>query len=105
MESQESTKKSIFRLRLGVVFILLWWIPFWIVTPAIADLFNIPENNHHGLIIKVIAVQTVLGLIGAFIAGKEVMTFIKHTSFKKVPKTIYLALRYGKIPSTKKLAN
>ena len=97
MESKESTRTSIFRLRLGVVFIFMWWLPFWIVTPAISDMLGLTPDSKHSLLIKVVIVQTVLGITGATIAGREVFGIIKHTSFKKVPKTVYVALRYGEL--------
>jgi len=97
MESHNKIDISVKRLRLGVVLLFLWWLPFWIVTPIIADVLGVAHSSHHNLMIKVIAIQTVIGIIGAGIAGKEVVEIIKHTPFKKVPKTVYIALRQGKI--------
>lgn len=99
MESQESTRTSIFRLRLGVVLLFMWWLPFWIVTPAISDIFGITPNGKHRLLIDVIIVQTILGIMGGVVAGREAISIVKHTSFKRVPKTIYRALRYGDLNS------
>ena len=85
------------RLRVGVVFFILFWIPFWLLSPIIIRLLgdkNDPQAQHT-IFIVVITIQTIFGIIGVIIAGKEVLKIFRHTSYKKAPKVIWHLLKSG----------
>ena len=92
MEKQLNT--SVIRLRIGVLLILIWWLPLWIIGPQLAHLLGF-DPNHTRIIIM--GIQTVIGFIGAFIVGKQVAAIVKKTPLKKRPGVIWKALRYGSI--------
>ena len=88
---------SAFRLRLGVFFILLFWIPVWLLSPLIAEALgkNTPAEQKHILIV-VALVQTVFGIIGAFITGTAIFKLLKKVPRRQVPKVFWTAIKTGK---------
>ena len=94
MSEDQKVEVSSLRLRVGVLFIFLWWVPFWVFAPQIADFFGFDSNNAR---IVIILVQTVIGIIGALIVGKQIASIMKTTPFKKMLPTVWRALRYGTI--------
>lgn len=92
--NEDTVTISATRLRVGVLLILLWWLPFWMFAPAIADAFGFNSNNAR-LVIMVI--QTIIGIIGMWIVGKQIATIMKQTSFKQMLPKIWHILRTGKI--------
>lgn len=85
---------SPFRLRIGVALIFLWWLPFWALSPAIADALGLSTSL---VTVVIMIIQTIIGLLGIVVAGKQVSAIIKHTPFKKVPKTVWFVLISGKL--------
>jgi hypothetical protein len=85
---------SVIRLIIGVLLILIWWLPLWTIGPQLSLILGF-DPNHTRIII--IGVQTVIGFIGAFIVGKQVAAIVKKTPLKKRPGVIWKALRYGSI--------
>lgn len=92
---EQNQQVSPARLRVGVFLIFLWWIPFWAAAPAIANYIGTEDTGRITFIIM--AIQTVIGAIGIFIAGKQVSSIIKKLPFKKVPGTIWYILIHGKM--------
>lgn len=90
----DQSRASIFRLRIGIVLILVWWLPLWLIGPQLAHLFGF-DPNHTRILIMLI--QTIIGFIGAIIVGKQVSVIVKKTPFKKMPEVIWKALRYGSV--------
>ena len=96
MES-EKTNKSALRLRLGIFFILLWWLPVWALSPAISDILgfqNNPTAKHRVLIVLVI-IQTIFGLIGVIFCSREVVSLLKKVPRRKVLPAIWHVLLTG----------
>jgi hypothetical protein len=60
---------SVVRLRLGVALIGIWWIPIWLLGPVVAGLTG---QSVGSVTITVAIVQTVIGLIGALLAGRKI---------------------------------
>jgi hypothetical protein len=84
---------SVRRLRLGIVLFLLWWLPIWLLAPFVARF----SNNSVGHITVVIAiVQTVLGVLGLVMVGKQVAKLLRHTAMKKLPKVVWHLFWSGK---------
>jgi hypothetical protein len=86
---------SVFRLRLGVVMIGIFWIPIWLLAPVIADLVNEPVGS---VTLVIAIIQTIIGVLGALIAGKQAAAIVKHTKKRKVPGKIWHVIWTGKLP-------
>jgi hypothetical protein len=73
-EHVESTRVSRLRLRAGVLLILLWLISFWALAPHIAHSLSGLSNppSVAAVTTAIVAVQTILGLLGFWVAGTEV---------------------------------
>jgi hypothetical protein len=85
---------SVFRLRLGVLLVGIWWIPIWLLAPIIAHVTGGPVGS---VTITVAIVQTVIGLIGVLIAGRQALKIVRHTGWRAVPRKIWRALWTGRI--------
>jgi len=85
---------SVVRLRLGVALIGIWWIPIWLLGPVIAGLTGQPVGS---ITVTVAIVQTVIGVIGALLAGRQAAKIVRHTGFRAVPRKIWRVLWTGKI--------
>ena len=85
------------RLRIGVVLLVIWFIPFWALAPWIAKtLGGSPDAGVKlGLVMSI--GQTMIGLVGAFIAGRDATLLVKGTSFKKVPKEAWHIIWTGNL--------
>lgn len=99
MTQQETTPLIInpLRLRIGVLLILLWWLPFWALSPYIASAFGSSDDTHlTGIITTVIIIiQTLLGIAGMYLCGKQTAAIIKQTPKKQVPAKIWHILLHG----------
>jgi uncharacterized membrane protein YeaQ/YmgE (transglycosylase-associated protein family) len=73
------------RLRIGAVLLLIWFIPFWALAPWIAKTLGWSEHAGVELGIVMSIGQTLIGIVGAVIAGKQATALVKGTPFKKVP--------------------
>jgi hypothetical protein len=85
---------SVFRLRLGLVLIGIWWIPIWLLAPLVAHFVDRPVGS---ITIAIAIVQTIIGLIGALIAGRQAAKIIRHTGFRAVPGKIWRVLWTGRL--------
>lgn len=82
------------KLRIGVFLVLLWWLPFWALATPISEKTGIKISV---LTIAIMGVQTVIGIIGLYLAGKTVRKIIKSLPFKKVPGALWYMLLKGKV--------
>lgn len=106
MAKKDDPNDSVFRIRLGVFFIFLWWIPIWLLAPGISDLLgygNDPTASHR-IFVALIVIQTIIGILGFFVAGRVAVTQMKQVPFKKMPGTIGRILWSGKMTSPDKPA-
>ena len=64
---------SVGRVRIGILLFILWWLPFYLLAPAIAGLLGQGDDAQarRAITISIVCIQTVLGLIGAYLAGRE----------------------------------
>jgi hypothetical protein len=85
---------SVFRLRLGFVLIAIWWIPIWLLAPLVAHFADRPVGS---ITIVIAIVQTIIGLIGALIAGRQAAKIVRHARFRAVPGKIWLVLWTGRL--------
>jgi hypothetical protein len=95
----ESAGLSPLRLRVGVSLILLWLIPFWALGPrvahSLAGLSNPPSVA--AVTTAIVAVQTILGLLGFWVAGTEVKSIIKGSTKKHALAAIWSIFIHGDI--------
>jgi hypothetical protein len=85
---------SIIRLRLGVILFILWWIPIWLFAPFAARLSG--NTLTHAVIVMACA-QTIIGLVGLFLVGKQVARLVQHTSYRKLPSLIWNLFWRGRL--------
>lgn len=85
---------SVFRLRLGLVLIGIWWIPIWLLAPLVSHFADRPAGS---VTIAIAVVQTIIGLIGALIAGRQAAKIVRHTGFRAVPGKIWHVVWTGRL--------
>lgn len=94
----QSTTLSTRRLRIGIVLIFVWWIPFWLLQPLFAVVFSIDSSQGKSrLLIGILILQTVVGLIGLALVGKQVAAIMKHKSYRQIFPTVWRAVIHGTI--------
>ena len=71
-EDTKAAGPSPLRLRVGVFLILLWIVPFWALAPYIAHSLSGGSNTPSAADVTtiIVAVQTVIGLLGFWVAGR-----------------------------------
>jgi len=85
------------RLRVGVLLVLLWMLPFWALAPSITHLLNGLSNPPTVVTVTttIVVVQTILGLIGLWVAGTQVKAIIKGTTKRQAIKALWSILLHG----------
>jgi len=79
--------------------IILWWIPIWLVGPVLYlyfDKFKDDPSQAGAVTAKIIAIQSIIGLVGILVASKDMYTLIKNTPRKQTLPTMLRILRTGK---------
>jgi len=98
-EQVETLEISVWRVRVGIIFIVIFWIPIWLILPIIAKVFFGSEeaivNNHLTIIIG--SIQGIFGLLGLILVGKQAMIIVRKTSYRKMPKIMWHILISGQI--------
>jgi hypothetical protein len=97
----KSAGPSPLRLRLGVLLILLWLLPFWALAPYVAHALNGLSNppSVAAVTTSIVVVQTILGLLGVLIAGAEVKAIIKSSGkLGHALRALWPILIHGEIP-------
>lgn len=85
---------SVFRLRLGVLLIGIWWIPIWLLAPLVAHLTGGPVGS---VTLTIAVIQTIIGLLGALLAGCQAAKIVRHTGFRAVPGKVWHVLWTGRL--------
>ena len=83
----------------GRVLILLWIVPFWALAPFIADSLSGLSNppSVAAVTTAILVVQTILGLLGFWVAGTEVKSIIKGSTKRHALGAIWSILLHGEI--------
>lgn len=97
MSDDKKPAVSATRLRIGIIFLFLFWIPFWALVPPIDAAFNLNSSQTQTLTIVIMLIQTAFGLAGLVIAGKEVALVMKGTKRKQMPKKVWHIVWTGKL--------
>ena len=92
--SHSMEQVSVFRLRLGVVLIGLWWIPIWLLAPLVAHFAHQPVGS---VTLAIAIVQTVIGLVGVLVAGRQAAKIVRHTGIRAMPRKIWHVLWTGRL--------
>ncbi len=87
------------RLRIGMIFIIIWWLPIWLLSPLISWLLGDSGDvsASHAVFVVIIAIQTIFGLLGMFIVGRTLVALMKQLPRRQVPKVMWRVLISGKI--------
>jgi hypothetical protein len=97
--STTNDHKSRLRLRVGVLLILLWLIPFWALGPHIAHslsgLTNAPSVE--AVTAAIVVAQTLVGLLGFWVAGTEVKSIIRGSTMKHALGATWSIFIHGEV--------
>ena len=96
-ESNESAGPSPLRLRLGVFLIFLWLVPFWLLATPIAHSLSGVSNppSIAEVTTAILVVQTLVGLLGFWVAGSEVKSIIKGSTLRHALAAVWSMLLHG----------
>jgi hypothetical protein len=94
-----SAGMSPLRLRLGCFLIILWLLPFWALAPYVAHSLSGLSNppSVAAITTSIVVVQTIIGLLGSWIAGTEVKSIVKGSTMRHALGTIWSILLHGNI--------
>ena len=98
-QEAESVGPSPLRLRVGVALILLWLIPFWALAPHIAHSLSGLSNppSVAAVTTAIVVVQTIIGLIGFWVAGTEVKSIIKGSTMRRALSALWSMFIHGEV--------
>jgi hypothetical protein len=96
-EDPKSAAPSPLRLRVGVFLILLWIVPFWALAPLIADSLTGLSNppSVAAVTTAIVTLQTIIGLLGFWVAGAAVKSIIKGSTMRHALAAIWSMLIHG----------
>jgi hypothetical protein len=106
-EHTKSAGPSPLRLRVGVFLILLWIVPFWALAPRIADSLSGLSNPPSVAVVTtaIVVVQTIIGLLGFWVAGAAVKSIIKGSTMRHALVAIWSMLIHGEIRGQSEAGN
>jgi hypothetical protein len=83
----------------GVVLIMLWILPFWALAPRIAESLSGLSNppSVAAVTTTIVVVQTVIGLLGFWVAGTQVKSIIKGSTMRHALGAIWSILLHGEV--------
>lgn len=90
---------SAFRLRVGVLLMIVWWVPLWALGPAIAQALTGQANPPSAAAVTtaIAVVQTLIGVLGFWLAGTEVKSIMKGSSRKQAVRALWSTFRHGQL--------
>ena len=106
-EDTKSAGPSPLRLRVGVFLILLWIVPFWALAPYIANSLSGGSSTPSVADVTtiIVAVQTVIGLLGFWVAGAAVKSIIKGSTMRHALVAIWSMLIHGEVRGQADIGN
>jgi hypothetical protein len=106
-EDTKSAAPSPLRLRVGVLLIFLWIVPFWALAPNIAHSLSGLSNppSVAAVTTTIVVVQTIIGLLGFWVAGMQVKSIIKGSTKRHALGAIWSILLHGDIRGQGDVAN
>ena len=96
---EEAAPASPLRLRVGVLLICAGLVRFWTLAPAIAHSLSGTGNapSVAAVTTTLVVAQTILGLLGFWIAGSEVKAIVKGSTTRHAVGSIWLILIHGRM--------
>jgi len=83
----------------GVFLILLWLVPFWALSPyivhSLSGLSNPPSVAE--VTTAILVMQTIIGLVGFWVAGTEVKAIVKGSTKRHAVAAIWSIFLHGEI--------
>jgi hypothetical protein len=106
-EDAKAASMSPLRLRVGVFLILLWIVPFWALAPYIADSLSGLSNppSVAAVTTTIFVVQTIIGLLGSWVAGTQAKSIIKGSTKRHALGAIWSILIHGDTRGQRDLDN
>jgi hypothetical protein len=106
-EDSKSAGPSPLGLRVGVFLILLWIVPFWALAPLVADSLSGLGNppSVAAVTTTIVVVQTILGLLGFWVAGAAVKSIIKGSTMRHALRAIWSMLIHGDLREQRDIGN
>jgi hypothetical protein len=106
-EDTKSAGPSPLRLRVGVFLILLWIVPFWALAPRIAHSLSGLSNppSVAAVTTTIVVVQTIIGLLGFWVAGAQVKSIIKGSTMRNALGAIWSMLLHGEVQGHGEVGN
>ena len=85
------------RLRIGILLFAIFWLPLPVIVLGLAQDQNTGSTPHAASIAALLVglVQTILGIIGFMVAGKETFKIVKNSTWKSLPGNVWAVLRHG----------
>jgi hypothetical protein len=92
------------KLRVGILLFVIWWIPIYLTVPLVVGALGDAGNAHATKVvtISIIAAQSLIGLAGLLLLGKQLTLTLKRVPFKKMPRALWRALKSGSTPTDAK---
>jgi nitrate reductase gamma subunit len=105
-EDAKSAGPSPLRLRVGVFLILLWIVPFWLLAEPIAHSLSGLSNppSVAAITTAIVVVQTIIGLLGFWVAGAAVKSIIKGSTTRHALAAIWSMLIHGDLRGQRDVA-
>jgi hypothetical protein len=96
-EDTKSAGLSPLRLRVGVFLVFLWIVPFWALAPRIAHSLSGLSNppSVAAVTTTIVVVQTIIGLLGFWVAVTQVKSIIKGSTMRHALGAIWSILIHG----------
>jgi nitrate reductase gamma subunit len=106
-EDTKSAAVSPLRLRVGVFLILMWIVPFWALAEPIAHSLSGTSNppSVAAVTTAIVVIQTIIGLLGFWVAGSEVKSIIKGSTMRHALGAIWSMLLHGDIRGQRDVGN
>lgn len=83
------------RLRIGVALLIIWLVPLWILAPVLTRLAHLSSVAVGTAVIAII--QTVLGLLGLWLAGSQVRTIVRGRKLKQALSALWTVFIRGNL--------
>jgi hypothetical protein len=96
MPPKDEKKISVLRLRIGILFFILWWIPIYLTLPYLDRKLDATSNRSKAVVaVCIITAQTILGIIGLILVGKLFALILKDIKPRKLPAAMWHILISG----------
>ena len=96
-KTEDVVHVSVPRLRIGVILFVIWWLPLYLLVPTISALASGSGYSTRNIFIAVIVAQSVIGLLGLALVGKQAAVVLKKVKPKQMPKVMWHVFWSGQV--------